>query len=68
MVTEKSYNLSQKWVDLPREKGSGTSWASSDEHLQSNTYRKDLSWLHFDKEPRFQGKQQVKEQQSCISL
>ena len=36
MVTEKSYNLSEKWVDLPREKGSGTSWASSDEHLQSN--------------------------------
>ena len=24
---------------------------------QSNTYRKDLSWLHFDNEPRVQEKQ-----------
>ena len=30
---------------------------------QSNTYKKDLSWLHFDNEPRVQ----VKDQQSCIS-
>ena len=28
----------------------GTSSASSDGHLQK--YRKDLSWLHFDNEPR----------------
>ena len=33
MVTEKSCNLLELWVDLPREKGSGTTWASSDEHL-----------------------------------
>ena len=33
MVTEKSYNLSECRVYLPREKGSGTSWASSEEHL-----------------------------------
>ena len=33
---------------------------------QSNTYRKDLSWPHFDDEPRVQEKQQVKDQQSCI--
>ena len=33
---------------------------------QSNTYKKDLSWLHFDNEPRVQEKQQVKDQQSCI--
>ena len=32
MVTEKSCNLSQR-VELPREKGSGTSSVSSDEHL-----------------------------------
>ena len=32
MVAEKSCNLSEKRVDLPQEKGSGTSWASS-EHL-----------------------------------
>ena len=34
---------------------------------QSNTYRKDLSWPHFDDEPRVQENQQVKDQQSCIS-
>ena len=34
----------------------------------SNTYRKDLSWPHFDNEPRVQEKQQVKDQQSCISV
>ena len=33
---------------------------------QSNTYRKDLSRLHFDDEPRVQERQQVKDQQSCI--
>ena len=35
---------------------------------RSNTYRKDLSWPHFDDEPRVQEKQQVKNQQSCISV
>ena len=33
---------------------------------QSNTYTKDLSWSHFDNEPRIHEKQQVKDQQSCI--
>ena len=33
---------------------------------QSNTYRKDLSWLHFDDEPRVQEMQQVEDQQSYI--
>ena len=35
---------------------------------QSITYRKDLSWPRFDDEPRVQENQQVKEQQSCISV
>ena len=35
---------------------------------QSNTYRKDLSWPIFNDEPRVQEKQQVKNQQSCISV
>ena len=35
---------------------------------QNNTYRKDLSWPHFDNEPRVQEKQQVKDQRSCISV
>ena len=33
MVAGKSCNLSEWRVDVPGEKGSGTSWASSDEHL-----------------------------------
>ena len=33
MVTQKSCNLSEQRVDLPRDKGNGTSWASSEEHL-----------------------------------
>ena len=31
-------------------------------------YRKGLSWLHFDDEPRVQERQQVKDQHSCISF
>ena len=34
---------------------------------QSNTYRKHLSWLHFDNEPGVQEKQQMKDQLSYIS-
>ena len=30
---------------------------------QSNTCRKDLSWLHLDDEPRVEERQQVKDQQ-----
>ena len=33
---------------------------------QSNTYRKDLGWSHFNNKPRVQKKQHVKEQQYCI--
>ena len=35
---------------------------------QSNTYRKDLSWLHFDSKPGVQEKQLVKGQHYCISI
>ena len=35
---------------------------------QSNTYRKDVSWLHFNDKPKVQDRQQVKDQQSCISV
>ena len=34
---------------------------------QSNTYRKDLIWPHFNDEPRVQEKQQVKDQQSQVA-
>ena len=68
MVTEKSCNQSEKRVDLPREKGSGTEPVEPvlKNIYERNTYRKDLSWPHFNNEPRIQGKQQVKRQQSCI--
>ena len=33
---------------------------------KSNTYRKD--WLHYDDEPKAQDRQQVKNQQFCISV
>ena len=35
---------------------------------QYNTFRKDLSWLHLDDEPWVPGRQQVKDQQSYISV
>ena len=60
MVTEKSYNLSELQVDHPLEKGSRTSWASLKNFYQSSSYRKDLSWPHFNNEQRVQEKQQVK--------
>ena len=33
---------------------------------QSNTYRRDLCWLHFNDQPRVQEMYQLKDQQSCI--
>ena len=33
---------------------------------QSNTYREDLRWLHFNNMPRVQRRQQVKDQQYYI--
>ena len=35
---------------------------------QRNTNRKDLRWLHFDDEPRFQDRQQGKDQQSYVKF
>ena len=35
---------------------------------KSNTYREELSWLHFDEELRVQERLQVKNQQSSISI
>ena len=47
-------------MDLPREGGNGTSSSVQMSSYQGNTYREDLSWLHFDQEPKFQEGQQVK--------
>ena len=35
---------------------------------QSNAYRKDLSWLHFEDDQSVQERQQVKDQQSYVSV
>ena len=35
---------------------------------QTTTYKKDLSWLHFNNQSRIQEEQQVKDQQSYVSL
>ena len=35
---------------------------------QSSTNKKDLSWLHFDNEPGLQERQQMKDQQSYVSI
>ena len=36
--------------------------------FQSNTYRKVLRWLHFNDQPKVQERQQVKDQESCLSV
>ena len=36
--------------------------------FKSNTFRKYLSWLHFNDEPKIQETKQAKSQQSCISV
>ena len=33
---------------------------------ERNTYRKDLSWLHFNDDPKLQERQQAKDQQTFI--
>ena len=35
---------------------------------QSNAHRENLSWRHFDEEPRVHERKKVKDQQSCISV
>ena len=58
------------------------SWPSSDKPVdlvdlvdlvqiniyQNNVYRKNFSWQHFDDGQRVQDRQQMKDQQSCISV
>ena len=66
MVTEKSSDLSEKRVDLPREYEVEPVELVQMNICQSNTCRKDLRWLHYDHEPGVQEKQQVKDQQSYI--
>ena len=47
MVTEKSCQLSEYWVNIPREKGNGTNWASSEEHLPKKYLQKRLKLATF---------------------
>ena len=67
-MTEKSCNLSEQQVDLFENKEVEPVKPVQMNIHQSNTFRKDLSWLLFNDEPRIQEKQQVKNQQSGISF
>ena len=51
MGTEKPCDLSEYRVE---KEGSGTVEPVQMNSYQSNTYRKDLSWLHFNDEARVQ--------------
>ena len=53
-------------MDQPREGVNGTS--SSISIYQSNTYRKELSWLLFDDEARIQERQQVKDKHTQFGV
>ena len=68
MVTKKSCNLSELQVDYLENKKIEPGEPVQMNLYQSNTYTKYLSWLHFNNEPRIQQRQQVKDQQSCISI
>ena len=58
-ITSRPPSRKRKWNQLVN--------SSLKNIYQSNTYRKDLSWQHFDNEPSVQEKQHVKDLQSCIS-
>ena len=66
MMNKKSYNLSEKEYTYLKKKEVELVKPVLKNIYHSNTYRKDLSWLNFNNEPRVQEKQQVKGQQSCI--
>ena len=68
MVTEKSCNLYNNEQTSLENKEVESVQPVQMNICQSNTYRKDLSWLPFGDEPRVQEKQQVRGQQSCISV
>ena len=68
MVTEKSCDLPEQRLDLLDKKEKEPVQLLQMNINQTNTYRKDLSWLYFDDEPRVQERYQVKERQSCISV
>ena len=56
MVTEKSCNLSNQnneWTSLKKKEVELVEPVQMNIY-QSNTYRKGLSWLYFDNEPRVQ--------------
>ena len=55
-ITSKTYLKEKKEVELVQ--------PVQMDIYQNNIYRKDISWQHFDDEPRVQDGQQVKDQQS----
>ena len=64
MVTEKSCNLSEQ-ISLKNKEVKPVKPIQNNIY-QSNAYRKELSLLHFDDEPRVEEKHQLKDQQSYI--
>ena len=66
MVTEKSCNLQNNELTYLENKEVEPVQLVQMNIYQWNTYRKDLSWLHFADEPSIQERQQEKAQQSCI--
>ena len=67
MVTEKSYNQNNEYTSHKNKEVEPVEPVQMNIY-QINTHRKDLNWLHFDDGPRVQERQQVKDQQSCISI
>ena len=59
MMAENSFNLSEYRVEPVEPVQMNT--------YQSNAYRKELSWPHFDDKPRVEERQQVKDEHSYVS-
>ena len=59
MMAENSCNLSEYRVEPVEPVQMNT--------YQSNAYRKELSWPHFDDKPRVEERQQAKDEQSYVS-
>ena len=67
-MKEKSCNLLEQRVDPHEYEQVEPLQPVQIKIYRSNSFRKDLRWLHFDDEPRVQESQQVKDQQPYISI
>ena len=67
MITGHTIYQNNEWTCLKNKEVEPVE-AAQMKSYQSNAYKKSLSWLHFDDEPRIKDRQQVKDQQSCIFI